>query len=71
MAEVTTVLSSILSSIIWALVGVVLLLISFRIFDAVDPVAYHEEIKKGNMAAGVVVAGVIVGMAIIIFAAIR
>ncbi len=71
MAEVTTVLSSILSSIVWALVGVILLIAAFRIFDAFDPVAYHEEIKKGNVAAGVVVGGVMVGMAIIIFAAIR
>jgi len=69
--DATAVLSSIVSSIVWAFIGVVLLIAAFRVFDAFDPVAYHEEIKKGNVAAGIVVAGVMVGMAIIIFAAIR
>lgn len=69
--DATAVLSSIMSSIVWAFIGVVLLIAAFRVFDAFDPVAYHEEIKKGNVAAGIVVAGVMVGMAIIIFAAIR
>ncbi len=67
----TAVLSSIGSSIVWAFIGVMLLIAAFRIFDIFDPVAYHEEIKKGNVAAGVVVAGVMIGMAIIIYAAIR
>ncbi len=69
--DATAVLSSIMSSIVWAFIGVVLLIAAFRVFDAFDPVAYHEEIKKGNLAAGIVVAGVMVGMAIIIYAAIR
>ncbi len=71
MPELTGFLTSVLSSIVWALIGVILLVAAFRVFDAVDPVAYHEEIKKGNTAAGVVMAGVMIGMAIIIYAAIR
>ncbi len=71
MPDVLTVLNSIVSSIVWALLGVVLLFVGFRIFDAADPVAYHEEIKKGNVAAGVVVAGMMIGLGIIIYGAIR
>lgn len=71
MPDVLSVLNSIVSSIVWALIGVILLYAGFRIFDAADPVAYHDEIKKGNVAAGVVVAGVMIGLSIIIYAAIR
>ncbi len=65
------VLSSIASSIVWAFIGVILLIAAFRIFDLLDPVPYHEEIKKGNTAAGIVMAGVMIGMAIIIYGAIH
>lgn len=69
--EVTAVISSILSSIVWAIVGVLLLIFAVRVFDWIDPVPYREEVKKGNVAAGVVLGALIVGMAIIVFAAIR
>ena len=69
--EVGAILSSIFSSVVWAIIGVLLLIFAFRIFDLSDPVRYHTEIEKGNVAAGVVMAGVMIGMAIIINAAIR
>ncbi len=71
MPDIATVLNSIVSSIVWALIGVILLFLGFRIFDAADPIAYHDEIKKGNIAAGVVVAGMMIGLGIIIYGAIR
>ena len=71
MPDVAAVISSILSSVIWAIVGVLLLIFAVRVFDYIDPVPYHDEVKKGNVAAGVVMGAVLIGMAIIIFAAIR
>lgn len=71
MADVAAVLSSILSSVIWSLVGVALLLMAVKIFDWADPIPYHDEIRKGNVAAGVVLGAVVLGMSIIIFAAVR
>ncbi len=71
MPDVAAVANSILSSIVWALIGVVLLYLCFRILDAADPIAYHDEIKKGNVAAGVVVAGIMIGLSVIIYGAIR
>lgn len=69
--DVVAVLSSILSSVVWALVGVLLLIVAVRIFDFIDPVPYREEVRRGNVAAGVVMGALLIGMAIIIFAAIR
>ncbi len=71
MPDVGTLIQSVLSSIFWGVIGVILLIVAFRIFDLSDPVRYHTEIEKGNVAAGIVMGGVMVGMAIIISTAIR
>ncbi|MHB0870655.1 MAG: DUF350 domain-containing protein [Chloroflexota bacterium] len=69
--DVAAVISSILSSAVWAVVGVLLLIFAVRVFDWIDPVPYRQEVQKGNVAAGVVLGALIIGMAIIVFAAIR
>lgn len=71
MPDVTVVFSSILSSFVWAIVGVLLLLLAIRIFDRIDPIPYREEVRRGNVAAGIVLGALIIGMAIIVFAAVR
>ncbi len=55
------------SSIFWAVLGVLLLVGAFKLWDLIDPIDYRREIEKGNVAAGVVMFGVMVGMSIIIF----
>ena len=57
-------------SILWAVVGVVLLFLSALAFDLLYPIRIREEIEKGNMAVGVLLGAVTVGMAIIIATAI-
>lgn len=59
------------SSIFWAILGVLLLVGAFKLWDLIDPIDYRREIEKGNAAAGVVMFGVMVGMSIIIFGAIH
>ncbi|MBI3946964.1 MAG: DUF350 domain-containing protein [Armatimonadetes bacterium] len=58
------------ASILYALLGVILMLIAYRIFDWLHHVDFDQELKNGNMAAGVAVAGVLIGVAIIVAAAI-
>lgn len=65
------VASSVLSSVVWALIGVLLLLAAVRIFDLMDPVPYRDLVKQGNVAAGIVLGGLLIAMSVIIFAAIR
>lgn len=60
----------VLASILYAFVGVVLMLVAYRIFDYIHPVDFNEELKNGNVAAGLTVAGVLIGVAIIVAAAI-
>ncbi|MBD1867879.1 DUF350 domain-containing protein [Cyanobacteria bacterium FACHB-471] len=54
----------------WALIGVLLLYVAIRLFDAVDPINYQAEIRQGNIAAGVVVAALIIATAAIIISVI-
>jgi uncharacterized membrane protein YjfL (UPF0719 family) len=62
-------LSNVGSVIFWALLGMILLLAADHIIDRIDPLRFDEEIKKGNIAAAIVMSALILGVAIIIYAA--
>lgn len=57
-------------SVAWALIGVTLLFVSTLIFDKFDPLDIRGLIKEGNVAAGILLGALAVGMAIIIATAI-
>lgn len=60
------------SSIVYATLGGVLLLIAYRLVDLFTPHDLSELIfGRGNVAAGVVVGALLIGLAIIIAAAIH
>ena len=57
-------------SIFWGALGVVLLFVATLIFDRLDPLDIRGMIKEGNIAAGILLGALAVGMAIIIAQAI-
>jgi putative membrane protein len=60
------------ASIVYAVLGGVLLLVAYRIFDLTTPHDLSELIfDRGNMAAAVMSAGFLIALAIIIAAAIH
>jgi putative membrane protein len=60
------------SSMVYAVLGGVLLLIAYRVFDAVTPRDLGEQIfHQGNVAAAVVVGAYLIALALIIAAAIH
>jgi putative membrane protein len=62
---------SILTSIVYGLIGLILLLIGYYIYEIITPWSVKEElIAHRNPAVGMVVAAFIIGMAIVIAAAI-
>ena len=62
----------ILGSIVYALIGVAVFLLCFLIIDNVTPYDLWQEIvEKQNMALGVVVAAMSLGISIIVAAAIH
>jgi uncharacterized membrane protein YjfL (UPF0719 family) len=54
----------------WTFVGVILLYGGVRLFDLLDPIDYREEIRKGNIAAGIIVAAIMAAIAAIVIAVI-
>ena len=63
--------ASLLTSVVYGLVGLILLLIGYYIYELITPFSVKEElITHRNPAVAMVVAAFIVGMAIVIAAAI-
>ncbi len=59
-------------SIIYALLGMVLLYIGYRVFDWLTPTDMQEDIfKDGNVAVAVLAGSFIIGLAIVILGAIH
>jgi putative membrane protein len=52
---------------VYAVLGVVLMFVSYRVIDILTPkVDFPEELKKGNLAVGVVIAAIFLSIAVII-----
>ena len=63
--------TSLFTSVVYGLVGLILLLIGYYIYELITPLSVKDElISHRNPAVGMVVAAFILGMAIIIAAAI-
>lgn len=59
-------------SILFALIGVIIFWLSFVIIDKLTPYnLWHELVEKQNMALGVVVAAMCLGISVIVAAAIH
>ncbi|MEB3187896.1 MAG: DUF350 domain-containing protein [bacterium] len=62
------VLLAIVSSFGWTLLGVLVLFVGTLLWDRLDPVDYRAEIAKGNVAAAIKFAAVILSLAAIVVA---
>jgi len=63
--------ASLLTSVVYGLVGLILLLVGYYVYELITPFSVKDElISHRNPAIGLVVAAFILGMAIIIAAAI-
>ena len=57
---------------IYAVLGVVLMFIAYRLIDKMTPeVNFPEELKKGNLAVGIFVAAIFVAVAIVVAGALN
>jgi len=60
-----------IGSIVFSIVGLIVLVIGYKIFDLVTPYNLNKEIaEENNTAAGVAVAGVLIALGLIVAAAI-
>lgn len=63
-------MNPILSSIIYFAIGMVFCGIGYKVFDMITPFDLNKEIDEHNVAAGLAVAGIFIGVAIVVSAAI-
>lgn len=60
-----------LVTLIYAVLGMVFLMIAYKVFDLVNALEFTKELENNNQALGIVIAGFFIAVAIIIAAAIR
>lgn len=57
---------------LYAILGVVLMYVSYRVIDLLTPqVDFAEELKKGNLAVGMFVAAIFIAVAIVVAGALN
>ncbi|HYF63995.1 MAG TPA: DUF350 domain-containing protein [Herpetosiphonaceae bacterium] len=68
--QILTLLGRLAASLGWTLVSVLLFYGGQRLYDFLDPIDYREEIRKGNVAAGIKMAAVTIALAAIVIMAV-
>lgn len=68
--EMNQFLMQILDSTVFGLIGILLMVVGYKAIDFVMPADLNKEIEKGNISAGIIIAGVFIAVAIIVHAAI-
>lgn len=63
-------MNPIISSIVYFIMGMFFCALGYKIFDIITPFDLNEEIDNHNIAAGLTVAGIFIGIAIVVSAAI-
>ncbi|MGH7132637.1 MAG: DUF350 domain-containing protein [Phycisphaerales bacterium] len=67
-SSIHAMLHQIFGAIIFGVIGIVLLLVGFKLFDWITPKidVQHELAEKGNIAVAIVVAAILLGLSIIL-----
>jgi len=60
-----------LVSLIYSVLGMIFLMVAYKVFDIVNALEFTKELEKNNQALGTVIAGFFIAIAIIIAAAIH
>lgn len=60
------VLNNLGLSALFGLLGIFIMAIGYLIFDKMIPLDFNKELEKGNLAVGMIIAGLLIGIAIIV-----
>lgn len=53
------------TSVLYGFIGIIMMALGYIIFDKIIPADFNKELEKGNMAVGIVIAGLLIAIAII------
>lgn len=48
------------------IVGIIMMVIGYLVFDKIIPADFNKELEKGNIAVAIVVAGLLIGIALVV-----
>lgn len=60
------ILSNLGISFLFGLVGILIMVCGYWVFDKVIPADFNKELEKNNIAVAIVIAGMLIGIAIIV-----
>jgi len=60
------VLSNLGLSALFGLLGIIIMAVGYIIFDKMIPLDFNKELEKNNMSVAIVIAGLLIGIAIIV-----
>jgi uncharacterized membrane protein YjfL (UPF0719 family) len=66
MKEFMGVMNNLGLSALFGLLGILIMAIGYIIFDKMIPLDFNKELEKNNIAVAIVIAGLLVGIAIIV-----
>lgn len=61
-----SVLTNLGLSAAFGLLGICIMIIGYLVFDKISPIDFNKELEKNNIAMGIVIAGLLIGIAIIV-----
>ncbi len=61
-----TVLTNLGLSALFGILGILILAVGYIIFDKIIPLDFNEALEKNNIAVAIVIAGLLIGIAIIV-----
>ena len=61
-----TVLNNLGLSAVFGLLGILIMAIGYIVFDKMIPLDFNKELEKNNIAVAIVIAGLLIGIAIIV-----
>jgi len=66
MSQIESVFGNLGVSILFGVVGIFVLALGYIIFDKLIPLDFNKELEKGNLAVGVLIAGLLIAIALIV-----
>ena len=61
-----SILTNLGLSALFGLLGIIILILGYVIFDKLVPLDFNKELGKNNIAVAIVIAGLLIGIAIIV-----
>lgn len=58
-------------SFAFGVVGIIILILGYKIFDALIPADFNKELENGNIAVAIFSAGILIALAIIVSQVVR